>query len=54
MSVRNNDFSKYYDCIDKKLFKSQNEPRNLKGFDYINPNTISKIYDKSFREINEQ
>jgi hypothetical protein len=53
MSVRNNDFSKYYDCIDEKLFKSQNEPRNLKGFDYINPNTISKIYDKSFREISD-
>ena len=53
MSVRNNDFSNYYDCIDKKLFKSQTEPRNLKGFDYINPYTISKMYDKTFIEIKD-
>ena len=51
MSVRNNDFSNYYDCIDKKLFKSQIEPRNLKGFNYINPYTLTKSYDKSFEAI---
>jgi hypothetical protein len=51
MSVRNNDFSDYYDCIDKNLFKTQTEPRNLKGYTYINPNAISKSYDKNYQAI---
>ena len=53
MSVRNNDFSSYYDCIDKKLFKIQNEPNNLEGYTYLNPNAITKSYDKSFQAISD-
>ena len=53
MSVRNNDFSNYYDCIDKKLFKNQIEPKNLNGYTYINPYTISKSYDKNFQVIDD-
>jgi hypothetical protein len=48
MSVRDCDFSKYYDCDNKRLFKTQIEPRNLNKYEFLNPNTISKSYDKSF------
>ena len=51
MSVRNADFSDYYDCIDKNLFKKQIEPRNLDKYEFINPYAISKSYDKTFAPI---
>ena len=48
MSVRNCNFSKYYDCVDRKLFKNQIEPNNKHGYKFINPEGISQQYDKRF------
>lgn len=50
MSVKNCDFSD--DFYDRKLFKIQNEPQNKYGYTFINPNCISKSYDKTFEELN--
>ena len=48
MSVRDCNFSHYYDCDNKKLFKAQIEPRNLNKYEFLNPYAISKSYDKNF------
>lgn len=48
MSVRDCNFSNYYDCDNKKLFKVQIEPRNLENYEFLNPYAISKSYDKNF------
>jgi hypothetical protein len=49
MSVRNCNFSPYYNCYNKKPFKVQNEPDNLKGFTYFNPDTLT--YDNTFEQV---
>lgn len=51
MSVRNANFSDYYDCIDRNLFKKQIEPRNLDKYQLLNPYAISKSYDNTFAPI---
>lgn len=51
MSVRNCKFSKYFDCYDKKKFKEQIEPRNIKGYTNLNPYCIDKLYDKSYEKV---
>lgn len=51
MSVENCEFSKYYDCDDIKLFKSQIEPDDLNKYYTLNPKAISQLYDKSYEKI---
>jgi hypothetical protein len=51
MSVRNSDFSPYYECYNTKFFKEQIEPRNLSGFINLNPEAIDSQYDRSFQRI---
>ena len=51
MSVRNCNFPNYFDCYDKKQFKEQIEPRNIKGYINLNPTCIDKLYDKTFEKI---
>ena len=48
MSVRDCNFSKYYDCQNTKIFKNQIEPRNNDSFNFINPDVISQQYDKRY------
>jgi hypothetical protein len=48
MSVRNCNFSNYYDCVDRKLFKNQIEPRSNNNYTFINPDVMTQQYDKRY------
>jgi hypothetical protein len=48
MSVRNCNFSKYYDCVNTKLFKNQIEPKVGDKYTFLNSEGISQQYDKRF------
>jgi hypothetical protein len=51
MSVRNCDFSDYYNCDNQIVFKSQIEPSNKQGYNYINPEAVTNSYDKTFQAV---
>jgi hypothetical protein len=51
MSVQDCKFPKMNE-FDKYDFKKQIEPRNLSGYNTLNPNTINNIYDDTFKKIN--
>jgi len=45
---KNCDTSPYFDCIDTLSFKTQVEPTNKKGYEFINPENISNAYATDF------
>lgn len=51
MSVRDCQFSPYYDCNPKRAFKDAIEPQNKSGYTLLNPQVLTNSYDTSFQKI---
>lgn len=50
LSVRDCEISPYYDCVNKRLFKFDTEPKEEIGYTYLNK-LWSSSYDPSFEKI---
>ena len=51
MSVRDCEFSKYFECYDDKLFRKDIEPVNKEGQITLNPEVLTQKYAKDFQKI---
>ena len=47
---KNCDTSPYFDCVNTLYFKTQVEPANKKGYEFINPENISNAYATDFHK----
>ena len=51
MSVRNCEFSKYFECYDNKLFRKDQEPVHKEGQITLNPEVLTEKYATDFQKI---